>query len=161
VYPQRHVALEKPVPRLVERALGREGHEVVEPERRLERTGELVEQAYRWAEWRRRDTGRRVHGGECSDPPKLAGTPQGPQIGNVGPDRRKRRQRAERRMQLDRRTGVDRRIRERRLRLTTILVERRGLAYRRGRIERRSPASRRSWIDRRGSGMVRPELNPL
>ncbi|HEV8305515.1 MAG TPA: hypothetical protein VGQ25_11170 [Gemmatimonadales bacterium] len=55
---------------------------------------------------------------------------------------------------------MDRRIAERRLRLTPLLVERRGLSDRRSRVERRSPASRRSWIDRRGSGPILPDLNP-
>jgi hypothetical protein len=55
---------------------------------------------------------------------------------------------------------MDRRISDRRLRATSVLVERRGLSERRSLVERRTIGSRRNWIDRRGSGLTFVDADP-
>ena len=73
---QRHGSLQAPVPRLVQRPLGRQRHELVQAERRLQR---------------RRDAGKDVDGrrlgghraGESNGRPPLAGTPGTSQISVV------------------------------------------------------------------------------
>ena len=80
----------------------------------------------------------------------------------VGMDSEQRhpRHHVERRVRPERRSGLDRRITERRVRKTTVLVERRGLSERRSRVERRSFKQRRELRDRRGSGLTFNDVTP-
>ena len=73
---QGHGPLQAPVPRLVQRPLGRQRHELVEAERRLQRRRDAGEDV----------DGRRVGGhdaGESNGGPPLAGTRRRSQIGVV------------------------------------------------------------------------------